>query len=229
MSTTAFDSSVIHVSRDARSARPSLVSNLWGIDWNRELPLTLTSDGISVEYGSFDSASSFIAAHYAQIFEQVSETSVFAGGQVSAAKARYYHEVGDFFEFILERRTIGLLICTPLDWSTYYLRSGAILPEYQGRKLLQRFLPTICATLARAGVERIEADTSPSNLAMMHVLTRLRFNVTGTTLTERWGAHVHFTKFLDEGSEGVFLRQFCSGVKYQARERRHDPELAAGA
>ena len=71
--------------------------------------------------------------------------------------------------------------------------------------------------LKRAGVERVEADTSPANMATMHLLTRLRFNMTGTTLSERWGAHVHFTKFLDERSEGVFLEQFCSGVKYQVR------------
>jgi hypothetical protein len=54
---------------------------------------------------------------------------------------------------------------------------------------------------------------------MMHIATRLKFNQTGTLLSERWGAMVHFTKFLSEEKEEVFLRQFCSGVKYQLRDR----------
>lgn len=205
---------------------PSLAQALWGIDWQEHLPLTLTSDGIVVEHSCFERASRFVAQHYAEIFEQGPENSVFTGGKVNSAKARYYDRVGDFFEFTLAGCTVGLLVCTPVDWSTYYLRSGAVLREYQGRKLLQRFLPTLFDKLSGSGVERIEADTSPANLAMMHVLTRLRFNVTGTTLTERWGAHVHFTKFLDRDSEAVFLQQFCAGIRYQTRPRELSGDAA---
>jgi len=59
-------------------------------------------------------------------------------------------------------------------------------------------LPVLFEILKSAGVERIEADTSPGNFASMTVMTRLRFNLTGTVLSERWGAMMHFTKFLDE-------------------------------
>jgi hypothetical protein len=54
----------------------------------------------------------------------------------------------------------------------------------------------------------------------MHIMGRLRFNVTGTCLSERWGANVHFTKFLNGDNERTFLQQFCSGVKYQLRGPR---------
>ncbi|HMJ16623.1 MAG TPA: GNAT family N-acetyltransferase [Polyangiaceae bacterium] len=198
---------------------------LWNIDWANYLPVTVVDD-IDVEYGSFASASEFISRHYAEIFEQLPGASAFTGGQSSTARSRYYHSVADFFQFTHEQRIVGLLVCTPLDWSTYYLRSGALLPEYQNSKLMQRFVPLIFATLARAGVERIETDTSPSNLRMMQLLTHLGFNVSGTVLTERWGAHVHFTKFLDAKSEQIFLEQFCVGVKYQLRkERDHEEEV----
>src|SRR6185503_19487640 len=104
-----------------------------------------------------------------------------------------------------------------VDWSTYHIRFCAFLPEYQGRQLLQRFFPTFFRILKQAGVERIETETSPSNLAIMHIMNRFHFNVTGTLMSERWGALVRFTKFLDEESERVFLQQFCTGIKYQAR------------
>jgi N-acetylglutamate synthase-like GNAT family acetyltransferase len=197
----------------------SLSELLWDLDWRQHLPVTLTDDGIIVEAVSFEHAFEFIARHYAEIFDQIDGNAVFTGGNTSPRRARYYRKAGDFFAFRREERTIGLLACTPVDWSTYYLRSGALLPEYQDRKLMQRFVPLIFARLAAAGVERIHVETSPSNLRMMQLLTHLRFNVTGTMLTERWGALVHFTKFLDTDSEDVFLRQFCSGVKYQLKER----------
>lgn len=201
--------------RSAPRHQRSLAQVLWDIDWSRHLPLTLTNDGIDVEYSSFEQTAGFVSQHYAAIFEQT-EGSVFTGGKVGA-RERYYREVGDFFAFKLEERTIGVLVCTPVDWSTYYFRSGALLPEYQDRKLMQSFVPLLFALLAAAGVERIEADTAPSNLRMMQLLTRLEFNVTGTVLSERWGAQVHFTKFLMEAEQDVFLKQFCSGVKYQMK------------
>jgi hypothetical protein len=56
-------------------------------------------------------------------------------------------------------------------------------------------------------------------MATLHLLTRLRFNPTGTLLSDRFGATIHFTRFLDDASEDVFWRQFCTGVGYQRRER----------
>jgi len=53
----------------------------------------------------------------------------------------------------------------------------------------------------------------------VHLLTSLNFNVTGSVLSDRWGAQVRLTRFLDAQSEDVFLRQFCAGVAYQLRDR----------
>ena len=198
------------------SARPRFSEALWQIDWPALLPRPVTQDGVTVEWSSFERSLPFITANYGAIFED-DPGSPFVT-KVSDAKARYYREAGDFFEFVHRGRTVGLLVGTPVDWSTYYVRSAAALPEYQGRKIVQRFFPFLFEQLKAAGVERVEADTSPANMATLHLLTRLRFNVTGTVLSERWGAHVHFTKFLDEGSEGVFLNQFCAGVKYHLRK-----------
>jgi RimJ/RimL family protein N-acetyltransferase len=159
-----------------------------------------------------------VKEHYALIFEQ-SRNVPFSNTKHSDSKMRYYRIAGDFFEFKDGATTIGLLVGTPVDWSSYYIRSAAVLPAYQGRKVIQRFFPLLFERLKEAGLERVEADTSPSNMATMHLLTRLRFNVSGTILSERWGAHVHFTKFLSDGVEDAFLGQFCSGVMYQQRER----------
>jgi N-acetylglutamate synthase-like GNAT family acetyltransferase len=199
-----------------------LSQRLWGIDWQNELPIAVTQDGrVRAEFSTLVESLPFINAHYRSIFEH-NAASPFQAAGLTDAKATYYREVADFFEFKCDGRTVGLLIGTPVDWSSYYLRSAAVLPEVQGKKIIQRFLPLLFERLRVAGVERIEADTSPSNMATLHLLTRLRFNVTGTALTERWGANVHFTKFLSDDGENIFLRQYCSGVTYQLRERERE-------
>jgi hypothetical protein len=195
-----------------------LSRQLWELDWREHLPFSVTRDGVQVHASSFERALPFIAAHYAEIFED-DPTSPFASDKLTDAKARYYRAAGDFFEFVHEGRTVGLLLGTPVDWSTYYIRSAAAVRAYQGTKMIQRFFPRMFELLRQVGVERVEADTSPANMATMHLLTRMRFNVTGTVLSERWGAHVHLTHFLDETAERVFLGQFCAGVKYQLRAR----------
>ena len=204
-----------------RAALPSqrLSSTLWDLDWSQHLPLSIGK--LTIVQSSYEAAAPFVSEHYPTIFEEDASPAPFSTSQLDSSKARYYQAIGDFFEFKAGERTVGLVVCTPLDWGTYYVRSAALLPEYQGFQPIQHFFSRLVFEVLRsAGVERVELDVAPSNLAMMHVVTRLRFNATGTLLSERWGAHVHFTKFLSESSEHTFIEQFCSGPKYQLRHHQ---------
>jgi GNAT superfamily N-acetyltransferase len=191
---------------------------LWNLDWSRLLPLDV-GDGVVVTASSLEQALPFIQAHYAEIFEESPDDHRFWREPMSQARVRYYQQVGDFFEFKRAGQTIGLMIGTTTDWSTYYIRSAAVLGAYQGLHVIQRLVRVLCGWLREAGVSRVEIDTAPSNLAIIQILTRLRFNLSGTVLTERWGVNARFTKFLDDAAEDIFLRQYCSGVQYQLRER----------
>jgi hypothetical protein len=195
----------------------TLSETVWGLDWSKHLPAKLTDDGIVIQVSTYDEASPFIGDKFAAMFEEDPAASPFLQGKATDAKTRYYRLCADFFAFRHDESTVGVLVCNPIDWSTYYIRFCAFLPEYQGRQLLQRFFPEFFRILKLAGVERVETETSPSNLAVMHIMNRFRFNNIGTILSERWGALVRFAKFLDEESEDVFLRQFCTGIRYQAR------------
>jgi hypothetical protein len=208
--------------RDSATAR-NLSETMWNLDWSAHLPAAVTRDGVVVQRGAFDGMMPFIIDNFATMFEEDPTNSPFAQSSASEAKAHYYRRCADFFEFKDGVNTVGVLICTPVDWSTYYIRLCAFLPSYQGRQLLQRFFPDFFGILKAAGVERVETDTSPSNLAVMHIMNRFRFNATGTILSERWGALVRFTKFLDDQSEQVFLRQYCTGIRYQARANESKP------
>jgi RimJ/RimL family protein N-acetyltransferase len=195
----------------------SFSRSIWNIDWSEHLPSVVTSDGILVEWTTFENITEFVNKHLSHIFEEDQNGSPFLKRPITATKAKYYRECADVFQFRDGSKVVGILVCTPIDWSTYYLRLAATLPEYHGRSLPQRFFPQLFDILKAAGVERVEAETSPSNLAVMHTMTRMRFNVTGTIFTERWGALVRLTRFLDEDCEKVFLEQFCTGIRYQVR------------
>jgi GNAT superfamily N-acetyltransferase len=188
----------------------------WDIDWAEWLPRPLTQDGIALHLGTIESAMPFISAHYAEIFEQDLERERFFHEPFDGPKLRYY-QTADVFEIRHSDRTVGLLIGAPSDWSTYYLRTMAVLPAYQGRQLPRVIFPALFERLARVGVRRVEAETSPSNLATVLILTRMRFNITGSVLSERWGALLRLTKYLDDQAEGAFLDKFCSGIRYQQR------------
>ncbi len=201
--------------------QPRLTHLLWGLDWAEHVPVDLGDTGVTVELTSFEAAMPFISAHYELIFEEQPGSSKFKQDtSIRGAKERYYQHCGDFFDFRCDGESVGLLIGAAADWSTYYIRSAAILPGFQGKRLHRLFFPTLFDALRGAGIERVEADTSPSNFAVLRVLESLSFNPTGMTLSDRWGAHVHLTKYLDESSETVFLDQFCSGVAYQRQDRR---------
>jgi RimJ/RimL family protein N-acetyltransferase len=200
-----------------RRPRQALSAMLWGIDWASHLPVDVGS-GVTVHTRTYDECVPFVRQNYARIFHE-DGTSPFTQTRSDPAKERYYRLAADFFGFHLGDQMIGLIVGTPSDWSTYYLRSCAVLPEHLGKKILHPFMPLLFDLLKSAGLERVEVDTSPSNLSMMQILTRLSFNVTGSLLTDRWGAHVRLTRYLAEDREDVFLRQFCSGVRFQKQNR----------
>jgi hypothetical protein len=191
------------------SVRRPLSEELWGLRWSDHLPLDL-GGGASVHPTTFARAVPFIRAHYATIFED-DGTSPFKSDLLTEQKARYYELCADFFEFTHEGSSIGLLVCDPSDWSTYYVRSAAILPDHHGRQLVQKFFTRLAfPELTRVGVERVEIDVAPSNLAMRLIAARLRFVASGTVLTDRWGAHSRFTRFLAGSTERIFAKQFCA-------------------
>jgi hypothetical protein len=189
-------------------AQPRLSELLWGIRWDDLLPVEF-SEGVSVHAVSYDEAMSFIRAHYKDIFPSV-PGSPFGRVETSPAKERYYRHAADFFEFRKGEQPIALMIGDPIDWSSYYIRSTAVVREYQGMTLMQRLFPIVFERLARAGVERVEADASPSNATSVQILTRFQFRATGTVLTDRWGALTRFVKFLSPAVEATFVSQFCA-------------------
>jgi hypothetical protein len=191
-----------------RAGTPRLSERLWGLDWDRVLPWTL-DDGISVESAAFDDALPFIQEHYASIFGTDAHEQRFLASPMTEAKRRFCAE-SDVFLFRIGSRTVGLLLANPIDWSTYYMRSVAILSEFRERHLLTRFMERSYEPLRKAGVERIEGECSPANTPMMRMLVGQGFLVTSTANSERWGSTVRFTKFLTEDHEAVFLRQFSN-------------------
>lgn len=208
--------SVEPASRVEPSKQPQSMSlRYWGLDWREHQPWEL-GDGVTVEHGAFDDARPFMRDHYAEVFEVGDGGSGFFDEPWNDAKRRFCGEC-DVTLFRDGGRTVGVTICHPSDWSTYYFRSMGILPAYHDRGLARSWIARCLPILARYGVARVDTDVAPSNLANIRVMTRLGLNITGTHNSERWGTLVRLTKFLREDAESVFLDKFCSGVRYQRR------------
>jgi hypothetical protein len=190
-------------------ASSDLTAELWGLHWNDILPLSVA--GTSVHAVGYDTAAEFMRDHYGQIFDLV-PNSPFARNDSCTAKTRYYRHTADCFAFYDGSEAVALVLANAVDWSTYYIRSAASLPSHQGRLMIPRFLPVMFDTLRAAGVERVEAEASPTNMTSLQLLMRLGFKVTGTVTTDRWGSLVRLTKFLCQEAEQVFVDQFCAVV-----------------
>jgi ribosomal protein S18 acetylase RimI-like enzyme len=203
--------------------RPTMSERLWGIRFCELLPVEVTR-GIRAVVSDFERTMAFALDNYSTIFESDPRDMRFFPDPMTDSKRRYYLEMGDFFEFIEGDRTVGFLILTPHDWSTCYIRGAGSLPSHQGKRLGSRLLAHLTGPLRDAGVQRLEADTSPSNLAVIHLLARDRYNPTGMVLTDRWGTHVKLTKFLSRPAEDVFLQQYCTGINYQQRGADDAPQ-----
>jgi ribosomal protein S18 acetylase RimI-like enzyme len=144
--------------------------------------------------------------HYAQIF---GNDPRFLLESFTEAKRRFCEEM-DLFLFRSGGVTIGLFCGHPSDWSTYYVRSIAILPEYRERRLATELFAALARALAAAGVARWDGDVSPANTAILRTLLRHGSIVTASISSERWGQSLRLTKFLREDAGEIFHRQFLN-------------------
>ncbi len=204
-----------------RSARPpqTLSARFWGLDLTERLPRVMSRDGVQAVAGELGRVRDFLV----QSFPMFTEENL--GAQPSPrmveAKRHYLLTASDLIELQHEGRTVGVIVGAPEDWSSYYVRIFAVLPEYQRPGLTRRFgRECLFEPLADCGVERVVAETWPTNIAMSRSLQELHFHVTGHQLSERWGALVRYTKFLDPARAAAFEGRFAAALPGRPNQGR---------
>ncbi len=203
----------------------TLSEGLWGIDFRAHFPLVVRSGPstiVTADVVTVDELDRFTGERYRSLFG-VGDDSQFWRAAPSAARRQYLRRACDLFLFRDGPDPVGLFVGNPLDWSSYYIRSTAFLPEYRGNALYQGFLAHAFEVLRAAGVARIEAETAPSNLACVAALLRQGFFASGSVLSEQWGACTRFTKHLDLDAQSVFLDRFCRAGSGHVRTPRRGP------
>jgi Acetyltransferase (GNAT) family len=196
---------------------------LWGIDWNLVFPFEI-KPGIWVEVSSPDTVTEFSVKNFASIFGDLSSAGFWPDN--SPAKQRYLQHACDAFMVRDGDDPIGIVICDPTDWTTYYLRMAAFLPAYQGQDLIKLIAHRLCGVLAGAGVVRFECDAAPSNTRTIGAALSFGFVVTGTSLSERWGALTRLTRYLDAGAEEAYLDRYCAAGRVHRDGRQRRPSTA---
>lgn len=191
---------------------------IWGLDFYDYLPMQLTSE-IKVEIIPYTQAQPLIEKYFPEIYhyqnqkQTPSKLSIDSHLQADPhdheLKLKYYQNFGDFFVFTNKKQEFaGIAVGTLLDWSSYYFRNMAIMPEFRGQELYPKFFDLLCSLLKKHHVLRVEGDICPTNRHHLHILNKMGYLVTGVTLTERWGPLVHVTKYLDEKDEERFGQLF---------------------
>ena len=133
--------------RGEREAAP-MSQRLWNLDWRAALPWHF-DDG-RAEFATPEAALPFVQEHYPAIFGQKDLEGRFLPSPTTEAKRRFFLEM-DYFVFRVGDDVAGVLMGHPTDWTTYYIRSAALLPEYRERRVLTQFLDRLDQPLRAAG------------------------------------------------------------------------------
>lgn len=199
-------------------AGQKLSLRFWGIDWNEYFPKKLNEQGITVQSIPLSEFNRFMELHFTDIYGTNHQEPIHRLLDEMDGKRLYYEIAGDCFAFYDGTKPIGVYMGTAFDWSTYYLRSVSILTDYQGQKIFQTFITYYLRCLEERGVQRIEADLSPTNLGEVHLLTKLGFMITGFNITDRWGAMARFTRFHPDKAASGPLDTFSWGIGQRAKK-----------
>jgi ribosomal protein S18 acetylase RimI-like enzyme len=192
----------------------SMAEVLWQVEWEN-FNGTEIVPGIRADVVGFEEFVTFLGEAYSRVNHNPQDSfavSAIIGDKVAHNRRVYYELSGDFFLLRSADATVGWFAATIADWSTYYLRSSGIIPEFQKQGIYKNFIASLLKFLSAYPVERVTAEVSPANLPVIKTLTTNGFNITGVDNTDRWGALVRLTKYLHTSGQETFLRHFCSGV-----------------
>lgn len=196
---------------------PSISEKIWGLNWRAHFPCKLT-EGFTVSYLTYAEALPIIATLYTEVFMLTGEPSKFQDPDPRKLRSKYYEAMGDFFLITDDsnNRPVGLSICTITDWTSYLMRGMGVHPDYQSRGLYVDLIDLMSGILKDHGVERFEGDVSPSNFTQFHLLTKRGFIFTSMNLSERWGAYIRTTRYLDDATQQRFFENFSYTQKSDA-------------
>ena len=212
----AMDGHADVVSLSTRWARPQSLTQRWfGLDWTEHLPWQVC--GVTVDVGDFAEILPSIQRLYPALYGRAATDDRFLPDPMRPAKFRFYQEA-DVFVFRDADEMIGLQVAHPTDWSSYYVRTVALLPQYRGRGIVAAITRRMSELLARVGVERIEGDIPPPNIPNVIAQTKLGYVATGMLNTDRWGAMTRLTKYISDGADSVFRDRFCYGTWPRCRD-----------
>jgi hypothetical protein len=124
------------VRRRAVGGASSTSMRLWSLDWRAHLPWYF-DDG-RAEVAAPEEALPFIQQHYPAIFGLPETGGHFLSSPMTDAKRRFFDEM-DFFLLRVGDRAAGVVMGHPSDWTSYYVRSAALLPEFRDRRMLTQF------------------------------------------------------------------------------------------
>ncbi len=178
----------------------TLTERVLGFEWQT---IDLGDDVVAIAHDRAR-ALGFVERNYAQIFGTTKATARFLVEPLGDAKRRFTEEM-DVHVLLQREEALGVAMGHLTDWSTYYWRTLAFLPEKQSHGVGRRFIQRVCDQLRDAGVRRVEAECLPTNAAIQHCLAAAGFVATGAVASERWGFLLRMTKFLDEEAKAAFL------------------------
>ncbi|MCG8591078.1 MAG: hypothetical protein MJE66_17435 [Proteobacteria bacterium] len=199
---------VVQAKRELR-----LSESVFGVEWDRWLPRPLGGGGAVLRAAEAGEVEAFLTEHQGEIVAPERARTRFGRFGASPAQARFSELAMDSFAIERGGRTVGIFVGQAWDWSTYYLRYLAMLPEARGCGSVAGIIEDFGEWLAPHGFERLEVDVSVSHLAQLRRMIGCGFYVMGTLQSERWGALVHLVRFLSQSHEDVFLDQFSAGLR----------------
>lgn len=187
--------------------KQSLSSRFWGIDWTEALPVSMAGGKITVQNCNYSDIQAFLS----ESSSRVDGPELARLKLQSEERTLFYSHYSDLISFQAEGKTVGVFIANASDWSTYYIRYAAILPEWRGHSLYRDMLLLITRLVEDLSVERIEMDVSPSNTRNIQIITDLGFVIAGTWMSDRWGGLLRCVKYLNQDSGNQFISRFCNG------------------
>ena len=201
--------------------RKSLCEMFWDFDLCAHLPLRITRDGVEAVPGELARIRDFLNEEFPSLTEEALCGN--RGAPMAAVKRAYLASACDLIELRHKGETVGAIVGAPEDWSSYYVRVYALSPRYQRPQLTRAFgRECLIEPLSAHHVERIVADVSPANIAMARGLCEMQFHITGHQLSERWGAMVRYTRFLDARCEAAFHKLFAGTAPPRSRSTRKE-------
>ncbi len=165
-------------------------------------------EGLSLEFVDEKEFRKVLDVHYNEVFDSAASNYIVSAEEKNRMRLIFENYQNIHTDLIIVRdenkNFVAHFMGESEDHTTYYLRNAGLIHSYRQKRLATNFISAFMNYLYSLGYSRVTSQHHGNNNAVLILMLKLGFHISGMETREEWGTLIKLVKHLNPERAIVF-------------------------